>query len=494
MSMKNLPFLAVTMLLSLCYATTALSENKRFDHSLVPSYLVALGASFDRIKNTPIVQRCLTQNPDDMVSANIELNREMRKDIAVVENADELFQFISWDFNGDDPSGYLLNDGPLYFDTTEVAADGEDYPGIIVGRFLKPVYELISKPIDALSDLNDSSLAVYSNGLAPFRDRCGDGYISRIQMGIQAGFRIKVLSVEGSSVVSKADVVRLSESLSEIMDGNITDIEKQDMLSKHKKYQLGFSISTSGLNPGPDFSVIVLSLGEFIDFVNGLYNDSYYSPIPVYTFVSDYPFETLSVESERRNYTRWLQVQSSLEKRCSRFWGMGNDWWLHRQLANNLLDNGTAIEDSCRAAFDLAKEKTAQCSDADKFALCDAPVSQACTYQGMACSEIMDGSLIPEWMPVTVYKRYAKRFRSGKTHVRKVTLCLPEDAVFDISRSDSGYHRTSNHKNYRHSHVQLSHRCSETTFRIKKKKGINFSSDIYLYGLKANPTAILDEF
>ncbi len=492
--MKNSPFLTAIMLLSLCYTTTALSENKRFDHSLVPPHLVSLGASFDRIKNTPITQRCLNPNPDDLISENIELNRGMLKDMAVVENTAELFQFISRGFNGEDPSGYMLNDGPLFFDTTEVAADGEDYPGIIVGKFLKPVYELISKPIDGLSDLNDSSLALYSNGLAPFRDRCGDGYISRIQMGMQAHFRIKVLSVEGSSVVSKADVIRLSERLSEIMDGNISDIEKQDMLSKHKKYQLGFSISTSGLKPDSGFSVIVLSLGEFIDFVNGLYNDSYYSPYPVYTFVSDYPFETLSVESERRNYTRWLQVQSSLENRCNRFLVRGDGLWQNRQMANDLLDNGTTIEDSCRAAFNLVKEKTAQCSDADKFALCDAPVSQVCTYQGMACSEIIDGSLIPDWMPVTVHKRYAKRFRSGKTHVRKVTLCLPEDAVFDISRSDSGYHRTSNHKNYRHSHVELSHRCSETTFRIKKKKGINFSSDIYLYGLKANPAAILDEF
>ncbi|MCA6060501.1 hypothetical protein HUF18_11990 [Thalassolituus sp. ST750PaO-4] len=443
--------------------------------------LVALGASFDHIREEAKTERCLQLSPAEMLSYESNYVRTAW-DVKVVSSHEELSKFYksnnSVSGNGT-YSSFTGSGGYSSQITRETHFEKDTYA--IAGLFVRSMTMLNAVSSGEMSDLKPSAAATYHSSITDFRNRCGDGYISNVIMGAMAQFSLRITAVNGSTSVTKSQALTLQADIKNYGSGSGSSESTKTLVEKYRGYSLEAVIVTAGIEGKSELNLLAMDINGLLKLISDLKNDKYYSPVPIYSFVNNYKFSMPDIQTVKPRFDAWLSVAHQLESRCFIF----NNDVEQAALADALLNNGHHITTSCYAAASLVDLKMGECSDANKFSQCDAPVESACQSQGIACSDVINGDLIPSWSKSDIHKRYAKKFNSGRTHVREFDVCLPDGVMFDVGRGDRGYYRTSNNRNHLHSHVNTSYRCDKTTFSVKSKGGINFSSDIYLYGLKA---------
>lgn len=462
--------------------------------------LISLGASFDSVTKSALVNRCLKYSPDELLESRIDGASGQEWRIDIMENQSDLYNFLSTTTTAKGHGEYDIYSGDVEYVSKVVKENYLDnYSVVIAGRFVYPQYIINSTDVGQLKDLSPYSKSIYNNrGKVDFRNFCGDGYFSKIVMGVSAQFVLKVTAVNGSTQVSRERVESLKAAVSDLGNASVTDERKEEIISTFSTYSLSAYISASGLGGSDGYKIQVMNISDLVDFISQLHARENHSPVPVKAYVSDYRFSTINVDVQSDMYDRWVKVKTELSERCNLFSNdelVGSKYSaINIKIADDMLENDKGIQSACNKSEFVVSEKINDCSKTDRFHLCQPPTVSECTYQGYSCSEFLNGSLIPAWIPISKHQRYAKKFNSGKTHVRELTVCLPENTIFDVSRGDMGYDRTSNNRNSVHTHERISYNCDKTTFSVKSKGGINFSSDIYLYGLQSYETSVLEEF
>lgn len=489
--------LSASTVLSLALSSSVYSmTNTPVDVDVIYSNLSTLGASYDDVKNIPLGQRCIAKSASDLLLENKPV-AYTDWSLEVFSSTKEMHKYLTSTRGGNASGTYYNISGDGGYSSRiskETHLNTDEHA--IAGFFVSTTSHLSSKSTGRMQDLTSEAQAAYSDNLTKFRDLCGDGYVSGVTKGVVAQFSIKIESANGSTKVSREKSADLQTKVLGFVGGGISGSERTELERRFSTYRMSVNTATLGYKSG-GFKTQVMGIGGLIDFINTLNDKTLYQPVAIQVDFSKYQFSTLRYADKKLNYSKWISVDIDQNNRCARFYN-GNgfpNWAENREMANSLLNNGKNISLSCSQAGDMIRKKSQECSISGKFSLCVSPMSYTCSDGGVSCSDVINGDLVPAWgTSFSSHFRYAQKFKSGRTHVREVTYCLPQGTMFDLTRGDKGYYRTSNNRNSIHTHKKLNYRCDKTTFSVKSKGGINFSSDIYLYGIKAYKTPLLNVY